>query len=150
MPPFSSMNWPSSTARPVQPPVGYAAQVWAGITMPIFGIIHASLFMLLLFALVSLVNTHAIFGWPLPPEIPLWGGILLIVAAYTIVSAPVHAIRHASYVAYNPNYPWFAAWGGLLWLGVSVLGIWLAYRHLPEVHQFFQNLPAAWNELRGR
>jgi hypothetical protein len=144
------MNWRSSAARYTQPPVGYAAQVWAGVTMPIFGIVHAALFMFLLFSIVSLVNTHEILGWPIPAGIPLWGGILLLVAAYTIVSAPVHAIRHASSLAYNPNYPWFAAWGGLLWLGFSILGVWLAYNHLPEVQQFFQNLPAVWNEIRPR
>jgi hypothetical protein len=128
---------------------GYAAQVWAGLTIPIFGVIHAALFVLLLFSIVSLVNTHAILGWPAPPDIPLWGGILMLIAAYIVVSSPLHAIRQASFAAYHPTYP-FAAWGGLLWIAFVVSFGWLAYQYLPEVRQFLHNLPAVWESFRFR
>jgi phage shock protein PspC (stress-responsive transcriptional regulator) len=133
----------------VRPPVGYAAQVWAGITVPVFGIISAGLFLLLAYSIVSLVNTERIFGWSLPPGIPIWGGILMLVVLYAFLASPLHAVRHASYYAYGgANYPWFALWGSMLWLGFTMLFIWLAYTHLPDFKEFMRNLPGVWESFR--
>ena len=149
VPPPPAMNWPGPASAPMGPPAGYAAQVWAGLTIPIFGVIRAALFVFLLFSIVSLVNTHSILGWPAPPGIPLWGGILMLIAAYIVVSSPLHAIRHASYAAYNPTYP-FAAWGGLLWIAFVLSFGWLGYQYIPEMRQFLNNVPAVWESFRLR
>src|SRR5262249_33675985 len=36
VPPPPAMNWPGTVSAPLAPPAGYAAQVWAGLTIPIF------------------------------------------------------------------------------------------------------------------
>ena len=150
VPPVPAMNWPGTPGAPAGPPVPYGAQVLSGLTIPFFGILSASLFVLFIFSLVSLVNTHTIFGWPVPAEIPLWGDILMLVAAYVVVSAPLHAVRHASAVAMRQAaYP-YAAWGGFLWLTFALVLVWLASEHGPELREFFRNLPGVWDSLHLR
>ena len=79
--------------------VAYTTQVLAAAMMPIFGLIRAGLFLLLALALISLTTGGAIFGWPLPPGIPLWTGVLALVVVYHIVTTPLGAARRAAYYA---------------------------------------------------
>jgi len=147
MPPIPNMNWSAPPAPPAATPAGYAAQVWAGITIPIVRIICAALFVLLLLSIVSLVNTHAVFGWPAPSGLPLWVGIVILVGTYSVITSALHAVRHAAYAAaYHAGYP-FAPWGGLLWLASVAAFGWLAYQYLPEVRQLVDNLPAVWENI---
>jgi phage shock protein PspC (stress-responsive transcriptional regulator) len=148
VPPLPTMHWPGPTAGPVGTPAGYAAQVWAGVTLPIVRIIGAALFVLLLLSIVSLVNAHAVFGWPAPPGLPLWVGIIILVGTYSVMTSALHAVRHAAYAAaYHAGYP-FAPWGGLLWLASVAAFSWLAYQYIPEVRGFVDNLPAFWDSVR--
>jgi phage shock protein PspC (stress-responsive transcriptional regulator) len=127
----------------------YATPVWAGILLPVLSIVGVALFGCLAFAVLSLLNTGAIAGWPLPEGIPLWAGILILAVLFQIVTSPLRAFRHASYAWRHP-YEWLAVWDGLVGIGIAALFVWLVLRHMPPVHNFrelMQNLPDAFQAL---
>jgi hypothetical protein len=128
--------------------MGYAAHVGLGLLMPLFVLVSVAGLLALAFVVVSLVNAHAVLGWPLPPDIPVWAALLGAFVLYLMVMAPFHAARHAA----RQTYGWYAAWDGLLWLAVIGVMIWIASTHGPEIRdvlrRFFQNLPDVWHELR--
>lgn len=131
---------------------GYAGRVFAGVTIPVLAILSAVLFMAWLVALVSLATTGAIFGWTVVGSIPLWVAIVLLIIVYNVVASPLrHARRTAYFATGGFNYPWFAAWDGVLWIGFLVLVGWLSYRYVPGFHDFMQHLPehlsTMWNNI---
>ncbi len=134
----------------VQHNAGYAAQVAAGVLVPVLGIGSAAFSVLWLLALISLVTTNAIFGWPLPNEMPMWIGILLLLVIYNMVAWPLRAVRRASiYTAGGQSYSGFEVWGRVLWLGFLALFFWLAYRYIPEVNYIINSAPEIWRSLVG-
>lgn len=127
-------------------PVSYGARVLAGFLVPVASIISAVLFVAFFVGVFSLLATGAIFEWPLPSGTPLWVAILALIVIYLVVVSPFRAMRHASYYALGyRNYGWFAAWGGLLWLGFVALALWFAYTYVPGVQEFMQGVPHSWN-----
>jgi phage shock protein PspC (stress-responsive transcriptional regulator) len=139
---------------PPMQPVGYAGQIFAGIMMPLLTIARTALFWIWLCVLASLFSTNALFGWPIPDDLPFWATILIGVLAYCTVAWPLHAARRASYYALGTHdYGWISAWDGLLGFGLSVLFLWMAYQYVPEVHDFLENMPTVraniQNLLRG-
>jgi phage shock protein PspC (stress-responsive transcriptional regulator) len=117
-----------------------AAYVLGGLIFPIFAIINAVLLVALVVTIVSLVTTHAVLGWALPPHIPFWVAIIAAVVIYQIVTAPIHLSRHAYY---GPaSHPWFALWGTLVWTALIVALVWIAWLHWAEVQLFVQHLSA--------
>jgi phage shock protein PspC (stress-responsive transcriptional regulator) len=142
--------WPPIPHVPPPPAVGYPGRVWAGLLLPLFSLVSLVFVVLLLFSVVSLVNTGAIYGWALPDGLPLWAGILILVMLFQLVTAPIRAARHASYYAWGRPYGWFAAWDGLFATGFTILVIWLVLRHMPpveNVRDFMQHLPDAFRAL---
>jgi phage shock protein C len=133
------------------PPVGsYRAHAWAGLLMPVFSLITLGCFVLLALSILSLVNTGALYGWPLPNNVPLWAGILILVVLYHVATSPIRAARHASYYAWGRDYGFFAIWDGLFATGATILLIWLLLSHMPPVdnlREFVQNLPEAFRAL---
>jgi hypothetical protein len=76
----------------------------------------------------------------------------MLMVFYGIVSKPLRHIRRAVYFSTSGhNYFWFAAWYEILSAGVLILVCWLAYTHVPQVHEFFQhfaqNLSIMWNNF---
>lgn len=126
------------------PTAGYATQILAGILAPIFVVLGVAFFVIWAVALISLLTTGAIFHWPLPPDVPLWAGLLIMILVYHIVAWPLHAARQASYRAMGYGYGRHAAAEGLITLGFAVLFFWLAYHYVPEVHEFVKNFPDMW------
>jgi hypothetical protein len=122
------------------------------VTIPVLAILSAALFIAWLLALVSVATTGAIFGWTVVGSVPLWVAILLLIIVYNVIASPIRHARRAAYFATGGfNYPWFAAWDGVLWIGFLVLVGWLAYRYVPGVHDFMQHLPehlaTMWNNI---
>jgi phage shock protein PspC (stress-responsive transcriptional regulator) len=125
---------------------------WAQQPPPIFGpVFVAPLLSLLLFALAcglvyalyTLVTAHAVFGWVLPAAMPLWAGILLVIAAYLLVAWPLKAMRWACYLpghhhGSGPCCGFIGSVVGLFFLG---FGIWMLNRHVPEFHEWLVQLP---------
>jgi len=135
-------------------PVGYAGQIFAGIMMPLLTIARTVLFWIWLRVLASLLSTNALFGWPIPDDVPFWTTLLISVIAYCAVAWPLHAARRASSYALGAHDSgWIAAWDGLIGVGLSVLCLWLAWQYVPEVHDFLDNMPTVraniQNLLRG-
>jgi phage shock protein PspC (stress-responsive transcriptional regulator) len=138
------------TAPPPAATVGYAGQVVAGIMMPVLTVVRAVVFWLWLCVLASLLSTNALFGWPIPDDVPLWAAVLVAAVAYGAVAWPLHAARRASYYALGAhNYSWIAAWDGLLGFAVSVLCLWLAYQYVPEVHELADHLPIVRDNIQN-
>jgi phage shock protein PspC (stress-responsive transcriptional regulator) len=130
---------------PASPP--YVAHVLTGSIMAVLGMVLAVLGIAMVLAIFSLINTRAIFGWPLPHDIPLWVGILGLIVIWNIAALPVRAIRHSTYwYAGSYHGPWFAAFDGVVTLAI-LLGVgWWSVHHVPEIREFFQHLPRLWQD----
>jgi phage shock protein PspC (stress-responsive transcriptional regulator) len=130
-------NW---TAHP-----GAYRGLW--FTLSLFSFLRGALFLLLVLGIFSIVSTGALFHIALPAGLPVWGAILILLFVYQVIAWPVRATRHML---------WHHGWGGssptlpvfygffdtLVWLAVLGVLVWLADRHIPQVHQALQNLPA--------
>jgi phage shock protein PspC (stress-responsive transcriptional regulator) len=132
------------------PPVGtYREHAWAGLLLPIFSLINLAFFALLAVSILSLVSTGALYGWPLPNDVPLWAGILILVVLYHVATSPFRGARHA-FFTWGHYYGWFAIWDGLIAMGATILLGWLLLTHMPPVdnlREFVQNLPEAFRSL---
>jgi hypothetical protein len=125
--------------------VGYATRVLAGFMVPVFTLIGAALFVVVIIAMVSLFKTGGIFDWALPHEVPAWGAIVILAIVYQAVHMPLRAASRASYEASaGQRHGWLAAADGVLWLGFAALFFWLAYLFIPEVQSLFESVPFEW------
>jgi phage shock protein PspC (stress-responsive transcriptional regulator)/uncharacterized membrane protein len=131
-------NWQQHWARHPGPVPG------AWVVVPVLTLITVLLTMLGLFAVASLVATGAVFGLALPAGIPLWVGIVALLVAVNVVLWPLKAMRYSFYGYHlcGPGYPGpFASLAhSFVWLGVLVLLVWFADRHVPEVHAALDGL----------
>ncbi len=127
------------------PGASYAARILGGLLVPVTAIAGALLFVALILAIGTLVRTHAVLGWALPAQIPLWAGIVILILLYQLVASPLHFARRVGH--YGPfGYGWIAFWGSLLWTCCVALLLWLAWRHWPEVQSLLQHLPASLHD----
>ena len=138
------------TAPPPAAAVGYAGQIFAGIMMPVLTVVRAVIFWIWLCVLASLLSTNALFGWPIPDDVPLWAAALVAGVAYSALAWPLNTARRASYYALGAHdNGWIAAWDGLLGFGVSVACLWLAYQYVPEVHDLADHLPIVRDNIQN-
>jgi phage shock protein PspC (stress-responsive transcriptional regulator) len=128
--------------------VNHAAYILGGLLFPIFAIISAALLVALVVTIVSLVATHAVFGWALPPHIPFWLAIILAIVVYQIVTGPIHWSRHAYYG--SATHAWFGLWASVVWTALIVALVWAAWWHWAEVQYFFQHLSTALHNVGER
>jgi hypothetical protein len=115
---------------------------WTAPVAPLFGLIHLALFLTMAAAMISLVNTGGILNWHLPPDVPVWAGVLAVLIGYQIVVAPVRAVQHWSWhphVEGRPNP--YAFWNAVVWLIGMFFVIWIASNHVPEIREFLRRLP---------
>jgi hypothetical protein len=132
------------------PPMGPGAHAVLGLAIPFVAVANAALSVAWILVLLSIFGTGTIFGWPLPPQLPHWGSVLILVAIYFALSAPLRAVRHASHSGWGS--PHFAAWGalhGIFWLAFAALFFWLTYQHVPQVHALIDNLLNLWRGSSG-
>ena len=59
--------------------------------LPVLALVHLALFVTMMAMLISLVNTGTILSWHLPDDVPLWAGVLILLAGYQIVVSPIRA-----------------------------------------------------------
>jgi len=137
--------WQSARA---QQDVGYATRVLAGFMVPVFTILSAALFVVVVLAGWSLFTTGGIFDWTLPHQVPVWAAIVVLVILHQALHAPLRAASRASYeTTAGPRYGWLAAADAVLWLGFTVLLFWLAYLFIPDVRSLFESMPYEWRYL---
>jgi phage shock protein PspC (stress-responsive transcriptional regulator) len=128
------------------PPIGPLGHTLAGISLPLFAVVNAALFVAWVLVMLSAVITGTLFGWPLPADLPLWGVLLILFAVYLVLAMPLRAARYGAHHVWGAYYGPWAALSGLFWIGSTVVFFWLAYRHIPEVHALFDQIPAFWQK----
>jgi len=124
---------------------GYTAHVVTGLLSPIFGLVSAALFVVFIFAFISMASTGAVLGWSLPTGIPLWAGLLILIAVYALITGPIKAARRATYAYGVRPHAWLAAIDGLFWLAFTMLFVWLAYLYVPVVHDLIEKFVSMWS-----
>jgi phage shock protein PspC (stress-responsive transcriptional regulator) len=130
-------------------PAAYTTRVFVGVMMPVLTLMSIGLFWLWLFAIVTLVTRQEVFGQPLPEDVPLWLGFVILIVIYQVVAWPIHMARRSSYWALGGAYHGtIAALDGLLSVVFLMLGIWLAFHYVPEVREFLQHLPDVIRSFR--
>jgi phage shock protein PspC (stress-responsive transcriptional regulator) len=129
-------NWQQHWA-PRPPPLPGA---WFAV--PVLTLVSVAISLLGLFAVISLVATGAFFGVALPAGMPLWVGVILLLVVCSLAIWPVKMLRHS--FCYHGPYGYPGPFMGLLnsfvGLGIFVFLVWLANRHIPEVHAFLEQL----------
>ena len=129
-------------------PMGGFGHILAGMTLPVFAIVNAALFVAWSLVMMSALMTGAIFGWPLPADLPQWGSLAILCVIYLALTSPLRAARHGAHLAWGPYYHMWAALSSVFWLGFTALFLWLAYQHLPQVHALLDQLPSFWQKRR--
>lgn len=146
-------NWShAQSANMAQPPsvgpqMSYSSQVLSGFLSPIVAILSTVVFLTFLFALLSLVTRHAIFGWALPSDIPLWLGILVLAILWGAIGSPLHQARRMTHYAVPYGFGWVALCGTLIWLAFVSFLCWLAWEHWSEVQAFLKHVAGAASAL---
>jgi len=135
-------------ATPPAPSMGYVGNTVLGISLPFIAVVSAALFVVWAFAMISLLTTGAIFGWPLPPGVPLWAGVVILVALHILVTAPLRAARFGGPRHWGtPAYGAWAALYGVLWIAFTAIFFWFAYLHIPQIHALIERLPEIWTHV---
>jgi len=122
----------------------YATRVLAGATMPIFGLVSAAMFVLFVYALISLSTRQMVFGQALPPNVPLWAGLLGLFVLYHVLSAPLKIARYAASQA-APG--WYSPWAGFVEAAFAVLFFWLVYAYVPAFRVFVDVVVTVMRDL---
>ena len=142
-------GWGGSSHPPAPITGGYGSRVFAGVMVPILTLLSIALFWFWLYAIYSLVTQNEVLGQPLPDEVPLWLGIVILVVLYQAAAWPLHVMRRSTYYAIGGAYHGaLATFDGLLSLGFVAVGIWLAYNYVPEVREILRSLPDIWDSFR--
>jgi len=129
-------GWPGGAPMPFGPPG------WVAVVLPLFGLLHVALFLAMAAMVISLVNTGAILAWQLPPNVPMWGAVLIVLIAYQIAVSPFRAAYQWTRAPQSGVQPaWLAFWNAVTWLIGLAVAVWIASNHLPEIRQFLQHLP---------
>jgi phage shock protein PspC (stress-responsive transcriptional regulator) len=131
------------TAAPGDPP-----PAWSLIVLPVFSVLHVTLFLVAAAMMISLVNTGGILTWRLPEDVPLWAAALILLVGYQIVASPFRAVAHW---AWRPGAGgaagWLAFWHAVVWLiGLSII-VWMASNNIPEITEFLLQLPHLFREF---
>jgi phage shock protein PspC (stress-responsive transcriptional regulator) len=123
-------------------PIAYGPPPLAALLLPVFGLVHVALFLIMASMMISLVNTGGILTWRLPADVPLWAGVLILVVAYQIIVSPIRAVQHWTWIPRTgAEPPWIAFWNSVGWLVGLTLVMWIASNHIPEIREFVHRLP---------
>jgi hypothetical protein len=129
-------GWPSGA------PQTYAPAPWVAVLLPVFGIVHVALFLVMAAMMISLVNTGAILHWQLPMDVPVWAAALILLIGYQIAVSPLRAFQHwASFPPSGAEPAWLEFWNAVTWLVGMAFVVWIASNHVPEIREFLQHVP---------
>jgi phage shock protein PspC (stress-responsive transcriptional regulator) len=145
----SRWNWSGGWAAPPAATGTYGTRIVTGAMVPILSLVSLLLFAGWAYAVYSLVTTNAVLGQTLPDDLPLWGGILILVIVYQMISWPLHAARrHALFASFGgPHYGAGTAWDGMLSLTFVIFMVWMAYYYIPEVREVIRIVPDVVNSF---
>ena len=117
--------------------VPYATRVLGGVAVSILGLASAAMFLVFVYALISLSSKGIVFGWTLPPNVPLWAGLLGLLIIYNALAAP---LKMGRYAAYHSAAGWSSPWAGAMEAAFATLLFWLIYFYVPEFREFVHTL----------
>jgi phage shock protein PspC (stress-responsive transcriptional regulator) len=131
------------------PPGTYGSRMASSLLVPILTVVCVLFFWIWAWAIFSLVTSGRVLSMSLPDDVPYWVGILALVCLFNAVMWPLRlARRRAAYHAFGgSHYDMIGAWSGLASLAMVGLGLWVAYRYVPEVREILRALPDVWNSL---
>ena len=129
-------------------PFPYAVSPLGAMMLPVFALAHLALFLIMAAAMISLVNTGAILSWRLPPNLPVWAGALILLAAYQIAVSPIRSVQQWSGQWRAHGQPgWYAFSNAVIWLIGMAVVVWVASNHIPEIREFLQRMPPLIREF---
>ncbi|MEO5927455.1 MAG: PspC domain-containing protein [Patescibacteria group bacterium] len=108
-----------------------------------FGLVSVIVAVIWIAALISLINTGAIFGWMVTSQLPLWAAIALLFIGYHAITGPLRGTHDMRYV----NNPEMYHRDGLMAVADTMSAVfivivgWFAYTHYPPVHDFVNAIP---------
>ena len=117
---------------------------FGGALLPLFGLIHLFVFLVMASLLVGLVNTGEILGRELPDDMPLWAAVLTLLVVYQIFVSP---IRAAARWSRGPDPGGYAFWNTVIALTGIAIVFFVASNHMPEVREFLQKLPDLFRDF---
>jgi phage shock protein PspC (stress-responsive transcriptional regulator) len=131
-------NWRSYWAEhtPVHPGMGFA--------LPFLSLLNGAALVLFICTMISVLGTGAVFGRPLPGDLPVWGAAIILLLVYGIVAGPLKLARRACYRGIGPpGWSWSLIYllDAVIWVGVVVVLVCLAVHYFPEVLDAFHGLP---------
>ncbi|HUF23075.1 MAG TPA: PspC domain-containing protein [Vicinamibacterales bacterium] len=126
----------------------YGPPRMAPVLMPVFGLLQFALFFVLVAAMVSLVNTGEVLGWELPPDMPVWAGLLILLVGYQLISSPLRGMQYMSAQPGAGLHPaGYGFWNAVVSLVALAFLFWFAAGHIPEIQEFLQRLPEVGREF---
>jgi phage shock protein PspC (stress-responsive transcriptional regulator) len=136
-------NWYSYWAErsPVHPGMGFA--------LPFFSLLNAAGTVLFICMLISVMATGAVFGRPLPANVPVWAAAVVLLLVYGVVAGPLKLARRACYRGMGPpGWTWSFVFllDAVIWLAVVVVLVCLAIHYSPQVHDAFQSIPSVFHQ----
>lgn len=126
---------------------------------PAMGFLLGALGLMWVLALLSLISSGAIFGWPIPAGVPLWVAVVLLFVVFQALTGPLRGAGHGYWDGSQYHYrhdPWDGFFGVLTAIFLVTAFVW-AYRDIPQfyllVHHpiaetkvLFGQLKAWWNK----
>lgn len=118
------------------------------LAMPFISLLKAALALACIVAVGSLLASGTILGHALPVALPVWGGVLLLLFAYTVIVLPLKVARHAYYHGggWCALRPFQHLWDALVWVGFCVAVLWLVMHHGAAVRHAIHNIPPTVHE----
>lgn len=130
-------------------PMAYGPPPWAAVLLPVFGLVHVALFLVMAAMMISVVNTGAILNWNLPEDVPVWAAALTLLIAYQIAVSPLRAVQHWTSFPQGAGVEpgWFAFWNAVTWLLGLAFVVWIASNNMPEIREFLRHLPELFRDF---
>ncbi len=122
---------------PVHPGMGFA--------LPFLSLLNGVVMILFICTLISVLATGAVFGRPLPGDMPAWGAAIVLLLVYGIMTGPLKLARRVCYRGMKTpgwSWPFVFLLDAVIWLGVVAALVCLTVHYFPEVRDAFHSIPS--------